>query len=65
MRDFFPPDFTDWRIYVEEMVVTLQIAVWGTLLGLIGMIIALPLTTLLLSYYNDFLARSEQPDGRH
>lgn len=35
MRDFFPPDFTDWRIYVEEMVVTLQIAVWGTLLAVI------------------------------
>ncbi|HIW78955.1 MAG TPA: phosphonate ABC transporter, permease protein PhnE, partial [Candidatus Bilophila faecipullorum] len=28
-------DFTDWRIYVEEMVVTLQIAVWGTLLAVI------------------------------
>ena len=25
---FVPPDFTDWRFYVEEMVVTLQMAVW-------------------------------------
>ncbi len=25
-RDFFPPDFHDWRIYVSEMVITLQIA---------------------------------------
>ena len=23
---FFPPDFRQWRVYVEEMVVTLQIA---------------------------------------
>ncbi|WER48477.1 phosphonate ABC transporter, permease protein PhnE [Cupriavidus sp. WKF15] len=28
--DFFPPDFRDWRHYLEEMVVTVQIAVWGT-----------------------------------
>ncbi len=29
-RDFFPPDFSDWRNYVAEMVLTLQIALWGT-----------------------------------
>lgn len=33
--DFFPPDFTDWRLYVEEMLVTLHIALWGTLLAVI------------------------------
>ncbi|MGH8717868.1 MAG: phosphonate ABC transporter, permease protein PhnE [Burkholderiales bacterium] len=32
---FFPPDFSDWRIYVQEMVVTLHIAIWGTLLAVI------------------------------
>lgn len=31
--DFFPPDFTQWRIYAQEMVVTLQIALWGTVLA--------------------------------
>ena len=31
---FFPPDFRDWRNYVREMVVTLQIAVWGTALAI-------------------------------
>jgi len=35
-RGFFPPDFSDWRHYVEEMVVTLQIAVWGTALAILG-----------------------------
>jgi len=35
-REFFPPDFGDWRIYVREMVVSLQIAVWGTLLAVIA-----------------------------
>lgn len=34
-RDFFPPDFREWRFYLSEMVVTLQIAVWGTLLAII------------------------------
>ena len=31
IKDFFPPDFTDWRLYATEMVVTLQVAIWGTL----------------------------------
>ena len=35
-QDFFPPDFGDWRIYVREMIVTLHIAVWGTLLAIVA-----------------------------
>lgn len=35
-REFFPPDFHDWRIYVREMIVTVQIAVWGTLLAVVA-----------------------------
>ena len=27
ISDFFPPDFTDWRMYVEEMIVTLHVAI--------------------------------------
>jgi phosphonate transport system permease protein len=34
--DFFPPDFREWRIYLHEMVVTLHIALWGTLLAVIA-----------------------------
>lgn len=33
--DFFPPDFRDWRMYVAEILVTLQIAVWGTVLSIV------------------------------
>ena len=33
--DFFPPKFTDWRIYLQEMVITLQIALWGTALAVV------------------------------
>lgn len=35
LADFFPPNFKDWRYYLEEMLVTLQIAVWGTALAVV------------------------------
>jgi phosphonate transport system permease protein len=33
--DFFPPNFRDWRIYLNEMLITLQIAIWGTALAVV------------------------------
>lgn len=33
--DFFPPNFHQWRSYLEEMVVTLEIALWGTALAVL------------------------------
>jgi phosphonate transport system permease protein len=33
--DFFPPNFKDWRLYLEEMIVTVHIAVWGTVLAIV------------------------------
>ena len=33
--DFFPPNFRDWRIYLSEMLITLQIAIWGTALAVV------------------------------
>src|SRR5450830_1699630 len=33
--DFFPPDFHDWRTYLKEMIVTVQIALWGTVLAIV------------------------------
>ncbi|WP_078119235.1 phosphonate ABC transporter, permease protein PhnE [Thiosocius teredinicola] len=35
LQGFFPPDFTNWTDYVEEMMVTIQIAVWGTVLAVV------------------------------
>jgi phosphonate transport system permease protein len=35
-RGFFPPDFGDWRHYLAELLVTLQIALWGTVLAIVG-----------------------------
>jgi phosphonate transport system permease protein len=41
--DFFPPDFSEWRFYLEEMIITLHIAVWGTFLAVV---FAVPLGVL-------------------
>lgn len=41
--EFFPPNFADWKMYVQEMLVTLQIAVWGTALAVVS---AVPLGLL-------------------
>jgi phosphonate transport system permease protein len=34
-KDFFPPDFHDWRVYLREMVITIHIAIWGTVLAVV------------------------------
>jgi phosphonate transport system permease protein len=41
--EFFPPNFSQWRMYVGEMVITLQIALWGTALAVVT---AVPLALL-------------------
>jgi len=32
---FFPPDFHFWDLFLEEMIVTVQIAIWGTVLAVV------------------------------
>jgi phosphonate transport system permease protein len=34
-RGFLSPNFHDWDYYVEEMVLTVQIAIWGTVLSIV------------------------------
>jgi len=34
-RGFLTPNFRDWEYYVEEMILTVQIALWGTVLSVI------------------------------
>ena len=40
---------------LNPAIILLSLSVWGALLGFMGLIIALPLTTLLLSYYNIYI----------
>jgi phosphonate transport system permease protein len=34
-REFFPPDFSDWRTYLSDMATTVAIAIWGTVLAIV------------------------------
>lgn len=40
---------------LNPAIILLSLSIWGTLFGVVGMIIALPATTLLLSYYQHFI----------
>lgn len=42
---------------LNPAIILLSLSVWGSLLGMIGLIIALPLTTLCLSYYRRFVLK--------
>lgn len=45
---------------LNPAIILLSLSVWGTLLGFMGMIIALPLTTLLISYYGKYISNSAE-----
>lgn len=42
---------------LNPAILLLSLSVWGALLGFIGLIIALPLTTLLIAYYQRYITR--------
>ncbi|WP_199326090.1 phosphonate ABC transporter, permease protein PhnE [Nostoc parmelioides] len=42
-RSYFPPDFSDWRYYFSETLITISMGIWGTLMAAIA---AVPLSIL-------------------
>ncbi|MBB3187045.1 AI-2E family transporter [Microbacter margulisiae] len=40
---------------LKPALILLSLSIWGSLLGIIGMIIALPVTTLMISYYKRYI----------
>ena len=46
---------------LNPAIILLSLSIWGALLGFMGLIIALPLTTLLLSYYNLYIIQRYEP----
>lgn len=36
LQGFLRPDFSEWREYLHHTIVTIQIAIWGTLLAVVG-----------------------------
>ncbi|MDE6339009.1 MAG: AI-2E family transporter [Muribaculaceae bacterium] len=45
---------------LNPAIILLSLSIWGSLLGFIGLIIGLPLTTLVLSYYNLYVIQRIQ-----
>jgi len=45
---------------LNPAILLLSLSVWGALLGFIGLIIALPLTTLLIAYYQRYVTKEDE-----
>ena len=54
------PKIMGKAIGLPPYLILLSLSVWGYLLGIIGMIIALPLTTLICSYYKRYIAKTDE-----
>ena len=44
---------------LNPAIILLSLSIWGALMGMVGMIIALPCTTLILSYYKRYIKKRE------
>lgn len=45
---------------LSPAIILLSLSIWGSLMGMMGMIIALPITTLLIAYYQKYVIDREQ-----
>ena len=52
---FLTPKIMGKAMGLNSAIILLSLSIWGTLLGFVGLIVALPLTTLSLSYYKRFI----------
>ena len=50
---------------LNSAIILLSLSIWGSLLGILGMIIALPMTTLLINYYQKYVIKSEKRGRRN
>ena len=57
---YLTPRIMGHAMGLNPAIILLALSVWGSLLGFIGLIIALPLTTLCLSYYKRFILKETQ-----
>lgn len=46
---------------MNPAIILLSLSIWGSLMGIIGMIIALPLTSLIISYYKRYVIKENGP----
>ncbi|MDD5974810.1 MAG: AI-2E family transporter [Bacteroidales bacterium] len=52
---FLVPRIMGKAMGLNPAIILLSLSVWGSLLGITGMIIALPITTIMISYYKRFV----------
>ena len=49
---------------LSPAIILLSLSIWGSLMGMLGMIIALPITTLIISYYQKYVIDREHIKSR-
>ncbi len=57
---FLTPKIMGKVMGLNSAIILLSLSIWGALLGILGMIIALPLTTLLITYYQKYVVGEPQ-----
>lgn len=60
---FLTPKIMGKAMGLNPAIILLSLSIWGTLLGFVGLIVALPLTTLCLSYYKRFILMEHSKIG--
>ena len=54
-----PPKIMGKVMGLNSAIILLSLSIWGSLLGILGMIIALPLTTLIITYYQKYIVKDK------
>lgn len=55
------PSIMKQQMGLNPAIVFLSLSIWGFVLGFVGLIIALPLTTLIISYYSEYVLHKPNP----
>ena len=55
------PSIMKQQMGLNPAIVFLSLSIWGYVLGFVGLIIALPLTTLIISYYSEYVLHKPNP----
>ncbi len=56
------PKIMGKKMGLNPAILLLSLSIWGALLGFIGLIIALPLTTILIAYYQRYVTKEKEND---
>ena len=62
---FLIPKIMGKKMGLNPAVILLSLSIWGSLLGVAGMIIALPVTTILISYYKRYVLSPINEKNEH